>query len=100
MTESKAGDDDCYHCDIKGYFKRDCMKLKKEHVKNDNRKYEAKENIATTAEGDLIYIVADVGSCLCVASQDTDWIVDTGASYHATPQRISLHRIGVVTSIL
>ena len=47
---------------------------------------ESHDHTATTVEGELIILSTTDEPTICLC-QDTDWVVDTGASYHATPHR-------------
>lgn len=77
----------CYHCNKRGHVRRDCRKLKKEIEEKGEGTSDAKENTAATTVGDLFFVSSDKESCLCVTCQDTDWVIDSGASFHATPRR-------------
>ena len=46
-----------------------------------------KKNDSTTAACDGDIILACDYACVSLASQETDWIIDSGASYHITPYR-------------
>ncbi|URD81740.1 hypothetical protein MUK42_22233 [Musa troglodytarum] len=59
----------CYNCGEKGHYKNQCKQPKKSKKKGKEvESTESKENTTTTV-------------------QDLEWIIDTGASYHATPRR-------------
>ena len=45
-------------------------------------KKENKENNAIAAEGDIMIMIDD--SCDSLATQDSNWVIDSGASFHVT----------------
>lgn len=71
----------CYHCGKPCHMKRECRQLKKEQGnRNNNEKNEAKDITATASTGDEVIIAYD-NNCVNLTSQDTCWIVDSGASF-------------------
>lgn len=79
---------ECYHCHKKGHYKSECRLLKKKN--NEGGKAEDKKDreVAAVASGeDIILFTECVDQCLATTSNQVDWVVDTGASYHATPRR-------------
>ena len=60
-------------------------KKNKEGGKADEKK---DREVAAIASGeDIILFTECVDQCLATTSNQVDWVVDTGASYHATPRR-------------
>ena len=45
------------------------------------------ETIVVASEGEVLIIVSYKDACLYASNHDNDWILDFGASYHATPSR-------------
>ena len=62
-------------------MRKECRIWKKEH--NDVKK-ENKETNAIATEGDIM-IVTDDG-CVSLATQDSNWVIDSGALFHVTSQ--------------
>jgi len=60
---------------------------------------EFKENTMTTLEGDMVVSTSGESS-ICVACQDTDWMVDLGDPFMFFQEGISLHPISPVTMVL
>ena len=69
----------CYHCNKVGHMKKECRIWKNEQneVKKEN-----KETNTIADEGDIM-IVTDDG-CVSFATQDSNWVIDSGASFHVT----------------
>ena len=74
----------CHYCGGPNHYERDCRKKKRDQKSGttDNKK-----NDSTTAACDGDIILACDDACVSLASQETDWIIDSGASYHITPYR-------------
>ncbi|GAA0183758.1 hypothetical protein LIER_31114 [Lithospermum erythrorhizon] len=88
-TENKdKKDDQCHYCDKMGHWKSDCYTFKRD-VANGTVKNKKSENNVAIVDQDNDLIV--VGSDVCYAASDDDWIVDTGASSHVTPHRRFFH---------
>jgi len=58
--------------------------------KEANNKNNSEETTAIVADGEVLIIVSYDDACIYTSSHDSDWILDLGASYHATPSRESL----------
>ena len=78
----------CYNCGEKGHYKNQCKQPKKNKKKGKEvESTESKDNTTATVQGGDYLILSpsdDIFSCVC---QDLEWVIDTGASYHATPRR-------------
>ena len=61
-------------------MKKECRIWKKEHneVKKEN-----KETNTIVVEGDIMIVTND--GCVSLATQDSNWEIDSGASFHVTP---------------
>lgn len=68
----------CYHCNKPGHMIKECRILKREQK---NKKNETEANTISN-DGD-VEIVFD-NAYVNLAFQDTDWVIDSGASYHVT----------------
>ncbi|WJX48823.1 hypothetical protein P8452_35337 [Trifolium repens] len=80
---------ECHYCKEKGHIKRFCRKLKRENKKkgynNDNKEGNNNEDVAIV---DDFFIVCDgVVENVNLSCDDMDWVVDSGASTHATSRR-------------
>ena len=76
---------ECYHCGKHGHIKRECRQLKRELAKeNTNEKTE--DTTATTLSGDDMFIVCG-DNYVNITTQDTYWVIDSGASFHVTSRR-------------
>ena len=60
-------------------MRKECRIWKNEH--NDVKK-ENKETNAIVAEGDIMIVTND--GCVNLATQDSSWVIDSGASFHVT----------------
>ena len=82
------GSFECYYCGKKGHMKRNCRSYisdKKEgKIKETHHK---EETTATITSTDEVVILCDGDQCLHVDDNEIEWVIDTGASYHATPRR-------------
>lgn len=81
----------CNYCKKPGHIKKYCFRLKREQrKKNDNSQKEGddKNTAATVSKSDdEVTLICATSECLHVDSSDTEWLVDTGASYHCVPKR-------------
>ncbi|KAF8409097.1 hypothetical protein HHK36_005170 [Tetracentron sinense] len=78
----------CYHCGKEGHMKRNLQIWKKEQKEDNNQKKDDDKN-TTAAMSVIDVVVFSFGEeeYLHVADQDIEWVVDTAASYHATPNK-------------
>ena len=83
-SKSRGKDYACYHCGKPGHMKKNCRVLKREQ--GNQKKEESKNTTApvTCSDEDVAVVVEE---CLHVGDQMIEWVVDTAASYHATPNR-------------
>ncbi|GFZ15922.1 cupredoxin superfamily protein [Actinidia rufa] len=77
---TREKDAECYNCEKKGHFAKYCKSPKKQT--DDQR---CKNSVNVSDNGDSEALV------LSVATYDDVWIVDLGASFHATYQKEILH---------
>lgn len=89
-SKSSNGRIICHHCRKCGHIKNNCWIWKKEQkgqkeqkVTNNNNE----ETIVVASEGEVLTTVSYEDACLYASNHDNDWILDFGASYHATPSR-------------
>ena len=80
--DSKSKKDiECHYCHKKGHMKKECWKLKaKNSKKGEERK---KEDASVVTSGDEMLVVCDDNS-VNFTCQDSNWVVDSGASFHVT----------------
>ncbi|WJZ84568.1 hypothetical protein VitviT2T_004168 [Vitis vinifera] len=78
---------ECHYCHLKEHIKKYCRQLKRDmkqgkvkNKKNDNSGED--DRVATTISDFLIVYDGDVVNFSC---QETSWVIDSGASIHATP---------------
>ena len=64
-------------------MKRNCLIWKREQNKQNQGKEDDKNTTAFVSNSDEVLVLSD--GCLHVDEQGVEWIVDTTASYHATP---------------
>ncbi|VVB15574.1 unnamed protein product [Arabis nemorensis] len=74
---------ECHYCHKKGHMKKDYWKLKKDNKLG--KKQEDGEDRMTVAEDQFLILLES--DAINVACQDTIWVVDSGATTHATSQR-------------
>jgi hypothetical protein len=76
-SKSKLGKIECWNCGKKGHMKKDCRAPKKQRDGQHERNQEAN-------------VIGDVLQDALILSVDNiseSWVVDSGASFHATPHR-------------
>ncbi|RVW79299.1 Retrovirus-related Pol polyprotein from transposon TNT 1-94 [Vitis vinifera] len=86
---NKFANVECHYCHLKGHIKKYCRQLKRDmkqgkvkEKKNDNGGED--DQVATTTSDFLIVYDSDVVNFAC---QETSWVIDSGASIHATPRK-------------
>ena len=84
---NKFANVECHYCHLKGHIRKYCRQLKRDmkqgkvkEKKNDNGGED--DQVATTTLDFLIFYDSDVVN---FAYQETSWVIDRGASIHATP---------------
>ena len=76
----------CFYCGKPGHIKRECKKFRREQFKRKGEEHKEDKDIATVAfDGDAIIICDD--TCVNLACQDSNWVVDTATSFHITAHR-------------
>ncbi|CAH9105075.1 unnamed protein product [Cuscuta epithymum] len=76
-----------HHCGIEGHMKKNCYKLLEERTKSNSQAKSKGGEALITISGDVAYCTINDETCLHVSREDTEWVVDTAASYHVTPHR-------------
>ena len=76
---------ECYYCYKKGHIKRESQKFKKEQEKEKDNK-EDKSTVAATSDGEVIIAYDD--NFVGLTCNNTNWLVDSGASFHVTPSEL------------
>ena len=86
---NKFSNVECHYCHLKGLIRKYCRQLKRymkqgkvKDKKNDNGGED--DQVATTTLDFLIVYDSDVVNFAC---QETSWVIDSGASIHATPRK-------------
>ncbi|KAF8413610.1 hypothetical protein HHK36_001602 [Tetracentron sinense] len=81
-SKSRKGIECYYHCGKLGHMKKEYRKFKREQKKENG---DEKGTIAAASEGDLIIVSDD--SYVGLTCYDTNWVIDSGASFLVTPRR-------------
>ena len=81
---NKFANIECHYCHKKGHMKKDCWKLKKDNKQQGKRPDDGEDRVTITQDEFLILLEGDA---INVASHETSWVVDSGATTHATSQR-------------
>ena len=86
---NKFANVECYHCGQKGHIKKYCRQLKRDH-KNEKGKEKKTDD---SNDGDRVSAVTDDflvvydDDVVNLACHETSWVIDSGASIHATSRR-------------
>ncbi|MGV8048588.1 hypothetical protein PJP07_30770, partial [Mycobacterium kansasii] len=71
-----------------GPYKHECRKAKNDKKGKGKEKADESDSTAVALDDDVVIILSvDHDVCLTATSQDTDWVIDSGASFHSTPRR-------------
>ena len=68
-----------------GHFKKACRKYKQDI--QDDKVEEKEKGTTTVATGDGVVVICDEEQCLHTTESEIELVIDTGASFHVTPQR-------------
>lgn len=80
---SNRKDVECWNCGKKGHYKHECRKAKND--KKGKGKEDESDSTAVASDGDMVVILSvDHDICLTATSQDTNWVIDSGASFHVS----------------
>ncbi|VFQ78825.1 unnamed protein product [Cuscuta campestris] len=83
---SKYKNVECHYCHKKGHLMKNCFKLKKKDKnKPEGKDGENDRHVAATTSGDLI-VVSD-NDLINVASDESSWVIDSGAAFHVTSRK-------------
>lgn len=79
----------CHHCGVERHMKKNCYKWLEERGKIISQPKNTGGEALITISGDVAYCTThdEDETCLHVSREDTEWVVDTAASYHVTPHR-------------
>ena len=94
-SKSRGKDYACYQCSKQGHMKKICQVWKREQNQG-NKKKEKNKNTTASITGSDEDVAIVVEECLHVGDQMIEWVVDSTASYHATPNRelLSTYKVG------
>ncbi|WJZ95591.1 hypothetical protein VitviT2T_014350 [Vitis vinifera] len=87
IKTNKFANVECHYCHLKGHIRKYCRQLKIDmkqgKVKDKNNDNGGEDDqVATTTSDFLIVYDSNVVNFVC---QETSWVIDSGASIHATP---------------
>ncbi|CAL5393971.1 unnamed protein product [Camellia sinensis] len=77
----------CYHCGQEGHIKKYCYALKGEQQQGNRQPKTEDGTTAVSVSEDIALFSVEEEECLHMSDNDTEWVVDTAASYHATSQK-------------
>ena len=55
------------------------------HYKRNQKKQDDNSTTTVVSNQDVAVLTSSDAECLHVAGHDTEWVIDSGASYHVTP---------------
>ena len=70
-------------------MKKDCRFLRKEQRNGKGEEKNNDNGTTTTISEDVIVFSACKDNCNTITWSSSDWTIDTGASFHATPNKDS-----------
>ncbi|KAL5842405.1 hypothetical protein ACOSQ3_013008 [Xanthoceras sorbifolium] len=79
---------ECHHCKKKGHIKKFCRKFKNEQVKNKGKevkKDDSSDDDQTNTINEFLVVYDD--DVINLASNETSWVIDSGATIHATSRK-------------
>lgn len=80
---------ECYHCGLKGHIKKHCRQLKRDNKRDKGKKNKNDDgdddDKAATVTGDFLVLYDD--DVVNLTCHETSWVIDSGASIHATSRR-------------
>ena len=72
----------CFHCNKLGHMKKECRIWKREQREQNEGKRNDKETNLVSTDGDVVIVCDD--SCVNLITEECNWVVDSGASFHVT----------------
>ncbi|KAF8400920.1 hypothetical protein HHK36_014223 [Tetracentron sinense] len=84
-SKSRRGKIKCYHCEKLGHMKKECRIIKREQSGKESERH--KDSTDVVSNGDDVILVGETLEECLLTSSTLEWIVDCGASYHATSCR-------------
>ena len=86
-TDGRKPSYKCHHCGIEGHMKKNCYKWLEEQGQSSSQSKNKGGETLAIIPGDVAFCSTHNETCLHVSREDTEWVVDTAASYHVTPHK-------------
>ncbi|CAH9131081.1 unnamed protein product [Cuscuta epithymum] len=77
----------CNHCGHYGHRKRECRKFLREQPQTSQSSSKEDGETMVTMAPDIALVTCGEEACLHVGTHDIEWVIDTAASFHATPHQ-------------
>lgn len=84
---SKRFNGNCNYCGIYGHRKKDCRKMLKEQSQTSEGSNKDAGETMVIVSSEIALVFSGEETCLHVGNHDIEWVIDTAASFHATPNR-------------
>ncbi|GAA0143537.1 hypothetical protein LIER_35758 [Lithospermum erythrorhizon] len=79
-------DDKCYYCEKLGHWKSDCYSFKRDHANSTVKSKKNDNNVGIIDHPQDLTVFDEVGN-VCYASDEDEWVINSGAPFHVTPHK-------------
>lgn len=86
-TDGRKPSYKCHHCGVEGHMKKNCYKWLDEQGQSSSQPKNKGGETLVIIPGDVALCSNHDETCLHISREDTEWVVDTAASYHVTPHK-------------
>ena len=76
----------CHYCNKTGHWKAECYEFKKDVANGTVKTKRDGNNVAVVNSSNDLLVIGEKEICF-VSTNNDDWVIDSGASFHVTPHK-------------